>query len=128
MADYFYLGLDLALLGDAKSTTYNLPVFAIAAIMYGMLIVILDCLTTKVTNGTSHLKLSYVGFKAILVILTWGLGAGVGALVGAAFGIFEISRTAAIFAGVAWPLVLPRLISSTNNELSKEKVSLEATE
>lgn len=128
MADYFSLGLELALLGEAKSTTYDLPAFVIAAIMYGMLIVILDCLTTKTTNGTSHLKLSYVGFKAIFVIITWGLGAGIGALVGAAFGIFEISRTAAIFAGVAWPLVLPRLISSTNNELSKEKVSLEATD
>ncbi len=128
MSDYFYLSLDLALLGDAKNATYTLPVFAIAAIMYGMLIVILDCLTTKVTNSASHLKLSYVGFKAILVILTWGLGAGIGALVGAAFGIFEISRTAAIFAGVAWPLVLPRLISSTNSDLSKEKVPLETTE
>ncbi|AYF19698.1 TPA: hypothetical protein NJ324_001280 [Vibrio parahaemolyticus] len=128
MSEYFFLSLDLALLGEAKSPAYNLPVFAMAAIMYGMLIVVLDCLTTKVTNSSSHLKLSYVGYKAILVIITWGLGAGIGALVGAAFGIFEISRTAAIFAGVAWPLVLPRLISSANSDLSKEKVPLEATE
>lgn len=119
------LAIDLALLGDATSEKYTLIEFGIAAGFYGLLIVLLDYCTTKAANKSSTLKLSYNGMGAIGVIFLWGIGAGLGGLLGAGAGVFEISRTACIFVGAGWPVVLPRLLASANSELSTERVSTE---
>jgi len=103
---------------------FAIVIFSLAASLYGLLIVLLDFLTSKTTKKTSFLKLSYSGFGAILVILMWGAGAGIGALIGAGIGIFEIKKISCIFVGAIWPTVIPRLLSSSNNELSKEKIDI----
>lgn len=103
---------------------FAIVIFSLAASLYGLLIVLLDFLTSKTTKKASFLKLSYSGFGAILVILMWGAGAGIGALIGAGIGIFEIKKISCIFVGAIWPTVIPRLLSSSNNELSKEKIDI----
>lgn len=103
---------------------FAILIFSLAASLYGLLIVLLDFLTSKTTKKASFLKLSYSGFGAILVILMWGAGAGIGALIGAGIGIFEIKKISCIFVGAIWPTVIPRLLSSSNNELSKEKIDI----
>jgi len=99
--------------------------FAIASSFFGMLVVILDFLMVKTLNKNSLLKLSYIGIKGFFVFIMWGVGSGIGGCLGAAIGIFEINRIAAVAIGVAWPLVLPRLLTTANSELSTEKVELE---
>ncbi len=100
--------------------------FACASAIYGLLIVCLDILTVKALSKQSFLKLSYNGLNIVGMFIMWGIGAGIGGLLGAGVGIFEVNRAACIFVGVGWPLILPRLISSANTELSKEKIKLEA--
>ncbi|MGR5363622.1 hypothetical protein ACPV54_22360 [Vibrio mediterranei] len=119
------LALELALTGEATSDVYTVVTFGLAAALYGVLIVILDFCTSKATNRNSLLKLSYNGWGGLFMILMWGVGAGIAGLVGTAIGIFEISRTASVFVGAAWPLVLPRILAASNKGLSKEKVSTE---
>lgn len=99
--------------------------FACASAIYGLLVVFLDFLVVKTLNKPSLLTLSYVGYKSIGMFVMWGIGSGIGGLLGAGFGIFEVTRTACIFVGVGWPLILPRILSSTETGLSKEKIDLE---
>ncbi|EQB2463151.1 MULTISPECIES: hypothetical protein [Klebsiella pneumoniae complex] len=115
----FAFGKSESIQGD-----FSILIFSIAASLYGLLIVLLDFLTSKTTNKSSFLKLSYNGYSGIIVILMWGAGAGIGALIGAGIGIFEIKRISCIFVGAIWPTVIPRLLSSSNNELSKEKIDI----
>ncbi|MDN3628610.1 hypothetical protein [Vibrio lentus] len=118
--DSFKLVLDLALLGDATNQSYTVITFGLASALFGLLIVILDFCTSKSTEKNSYLKLSYTGFKGIGVFLMWGIGAGIAGMVGAAADIFEISRTASVFVGAGWPVVLPRLL--VKNYLQKKSL------
>ncbi|MCX9500216.1 hypothetical protein [Vibrio cholerae] len=119
------LALDLALLGETSHQNYTVITFGLASALFGLLIVILDFCTTKSLDKNSYLKLSYTGLKGIGVFFMWGMGAGIAGMVGAAADIFEISRTACVFVGAGWPVVLPRLLASANQELSSEKVPTE---
>lgn len=119
------LSLELALWGDTSSDRYTVVTFGFSAAIFGLLIVILDFCTSKATKKNSLLKLSYNGYAGIWVFLLWGIGAGIAGLVGAAADIFEISRTASVFVGAGWPVVLPRLLASSNQELSRERVPTE---
>ncbi|WP_281559093.1 hypothetical protein [Thalassomonas sp. RHCl1] len=103
---------------------YAILVFSITSSFFGTLVVILDALVVKTLNKNSFLKLSYPGWKGLLVFLLWGVGAGIGGFLGAAIGIFEINRIACVVVGTSWPLVLPRLLSTANSELSTEKIDL----
>ncbi|BCK15081.1 hypothetical protein KW441_09340 [Vibrio fluvialis] len=123
--DTLRLALDLALLGEATNAKYTVVNFGLSAAIFGLLIVILDFCTSKATNKNSLLKLSYSGYAGIWVILLWGLGAGIAGIVGAAADIFEISRTASVFVGAGWPVVLPRLLASSSQDLSRERVPTE---
>lgn len=60
------------------------------------------------------LKLVYRGPNVLGHLLIWGVGAGLAGFLGGAFGIFQLGRSASIAVGVAWPLVLPRLLRSAN--------------
>ncbi|KJV27313.1 hypothetical protein [Pantoea sp. SM3] len=115
----FAFGKSESIQGD-----FSLVTFSLSASIYGLLIVTLDFLTSKTTKNTSFLKLSYNWPGGVLVILMWGAGAGIGALIGAGIGIFEIKKISCIFVGAIWPTVIPRLLTSSNNELSKEKIKV----
>ncbi|EJN8560407.1 hypothetical protein V9K52_002342 [Vibrio alginolyticus] len=121
----FNLMFDLALLGQTTNQDYTVITFGLAAAFYGLLIVVLDFCTSKATNRNSLLKLSYTGWRGLGVFLLWGVGAGIAGLVGAAADIFEISRTASVFVGAGWPVVLPRLLASSSQGLSPEKIPTE---
>lgn len=123
--EVFKLVFDLALLGEATHQDYTVVTFGFAAAFFGLLIVVLDFCTSKSTSKASLLKLSYNGWKGFGVFLMWGVGAGIAGMVGAAADIFEISRTASVFVGAGWPVVLPRLLAASNQEISTEKVPTE---
>ncbi|MEL4432062.1 hypothetical protein [Shewanella mangrovisoli] len=123
--DTIQLALDLAFLGDATNESYSVVTFGFSAAMFGLLIVMLDFCTSKATEKNSLLKLSYNGYAGFWIFLLWGVGAGIAGLVGAAADIFEISRTASVFVGAGWPVILPRLLASANQDLSREKVPTE---
>jgi len=119
------LAAELAITGDPESQRYTSVVFAMASSFYGFLIVGLDFCTCKAAQTNSFLKLTYSGYKALGMLLLWGVGAGLAGLLGTGVGIFEISRTACIFVGAGWPVILPRLLASANSELSTERISTE---
>lgn len=110
--------------GETITGDYAIIVFSLTAALYGLLIVLLDFLTSKTTKNASFLKLSYSGYAGLLVILMWGAGAGIGAFIGAGIGIFEIKRISCFFVAAIWPTVIPRLLSSSNSDLSKEKIDI----
>lgn len=109
---------------DTVEGKYGIIIFSLTAALYGLLVVLLDFLTCKIGGKSSFLKLSYTGFGCIAMIVMWGVGAGVGALIGAGIGIFEMKRISCIFVGAIWPTVMPRLLSTANNELSKERIDI----
>jgi len=119
------LAVELATTNKTENQLYTPVVFALASSFYGVLIVVLDFCSCKATQKSSFLKLTYSGYRTIVMIILWGVGAGLAALLGSGIGIFEMSRSACIFVGAGWPFVLPRLLAAASNELSKEKVPTE---
>jgi len=109
--------------GKAELT---LLAFSTASALFGFCIVILDIISVKFLEKTSFLKLSYAGANVVIMFFVWGIGSGVGGLIGASVGIFEVNRAACVFVGVGWPFILPRLLSSAKSELSKEKIEMGA--
>ena len=95
----------------------KLLVFAAASAVMGLLSVFLDR-TIYSVQGRSVFNLSYgSGFStSFRLILLWGIGAGIGGFLGAAFNLLQVTRAACIGVGVGWPLVLPRLVESFRNE------------
>ncbi len=94
-------------------TEYPVLVFAVACGFMGGVIVLLDWVTV-LAGRESVLKLVYRGPNILVLLLIWGAGAGLAGFLGGAFGIFELGRSASIAVGVAWPLVLPRLLRSAS--------------
>lgn len=90
-----------------------LLVFATATAAMGLIAVILDRVVFSV-RGHSVFGFAYgSGFKTgARLILLWGVGAGLGAFLGCAASIVQVTRAACISVGVGWPLILPRLIDS----------------
>ena len=123
--EIFQYALDLALGAHQYSKNYSSAVFALASSFYGIIIVMLDFCTSKVTDRDSLLKVTYRGFGTIRMLILWGFGSGLAGLVGSGFGIFEISQTACIAVGAGWPIILPRVLASSNQGLSKEKLPTE---
>jgi hypothetical protein len=90
-------------------------IFAISSSIMGLVVVILDVLAFYVA-GRSYLKLRHGFPLTLLLILVWGIGAGLGGLLGGAFGIFQLNRIASVVAGVGWPLILPRVIKNVSEK------------
>lgn len=125
------MGLGQALLEFLLGQPGNVPseyegsellLFSLSGGTMGFLAVVLDWILYSV-RGKSFFDLSYgqsIG-RAIRLVLLWSIGAGIGAFLGGAFDIFEISRAAAVSVGVGWPLILPRLVDSfTSEQLQQE--------
>ncbi|USD20199.1 hypothetical protein ACJJIC_16910 [Microbulbifer sp. ANSA002] len=102
-------------------THYPLALFALSSATMGFLVVLLDWLM-HLSGRDSVLKLIYRGPNIVWLILLWGLGAGLGGFVGAAFGILQLNRAACITIGISWPLILPRIISSLDQHEEREEI------
>lgn len=94
------------------SGSYPLAVFSSASALMGAVVVTLDWLGVLIVGRPSALKLIYRGKNVIWLTLLWGVGAGVGGFIGASFGILQLNRAATITVGIAWPMILPRLVKS----------------
>ena len=92
-----------------------LLVFATSAAIMGLLVVLLDWLTAA-AKGRSFLGVRWGGGSALRMVVLWGIGAGVGGFMAVAADILQTGRLACVTIGVAWPLVLPRLIDSTGED------------
>ncbi len=99
-------------------------VFATASAFMGLMVVALD-LIIFLLQRKSVLKLTYQGYRTVLVLVLWGIGAGLVGLLGGAFKIFQLTLQASVSVGVAWPVILPRLIKSTQAD---EDTQLPSTE
>ena len=99
-------------------------VFAFVAGLMGLVTVFLDWVLVSI-GKRSILKLAYG--KSVINILRlfvlWGIGAGVGGFLGASIGIFQFTRIASIGVGVAWPLILPRLLEKANEDFKEDEQS-----
>jgi len=101
---------------EEGASTVPIVVFAIAAAFMGLMVVFLDlaAFTLKLVDE-SFLGLGYARDRYapnLLLLVVWTLASGVGGLLGASLDIFQITRVGCIAAGIAGPLVLPRLKKS----------------
>ncbi len=101
-------------------------VFVVACALMGLLVVLLDILVYKI-RGQSYLKLVYSGWQTFILIAFWGLGAGLGGMIGSAIGILEYNLAATVTVGVGWPFILPRAIDATGMR-EEEQASTEEEE
>lgn len=113
--------------GYDETVRYPLAVFSAASSVIGVVVVLVDWLST-LAGRTSVLKLIYRGPNILGLLALWGIGAGLGGFLGGAFGILELSRVAAITSGLAWPLVLPRLLKSISESEDRQDVNVEESE
>ena len=95
--------------------------FGTVAALMGVLVVLAD-LVYFLLLKTSLLKLGYAGFwRTVLVFLLWGLGSGVVGVLGAVFGLFQVTLQAGVMVGLAWPVTLPRLLQAARVGAEEEQ-------
>jgi len=110
-----------------ETVQYPLAVFAASSSIMGAIVVLVDWLATF-AGRASMLKLIYRGPNILGLVALWGIGAGLGGFLGGAFGIFQLNRVAAVTVGLAWPLVLPRLLKSISESEDREDIDVEEAE
>ncbi len=86
-------------------------VFAISSGIIGVFVVIVDYLVSLIPRD-SFLKLTHSLAMLPKFIAIWGLGAAVVSFFGVAFHILETTLQAAVVAGIAWPVLMTRIVSS----------------
>lgn len=94
---------------DGMSNGYL--IFATASAFWGLVVVGIDFLLYKL-KGKSFLTMTYRGFGTLLIFVLWGIGAGLGGLIGAASVVVQLNLQACAIVGVSWPLILPRLLKA----------------
>lgn len=103
----------------------SIPVFVVGAAVVGTVIIVLDLILFSI-RGRSILDLGYAGvFPTLIVVVLWGIGAGLAALLGAWWEVFDIGRSGCLAVGVGWPTIVPRLIESARE---KEEIQQPAGE
>lgn len=112
----FWQALNELLFGAGQISGYSGPallLFALACTCMAAIAVLLDRVIYEV-RGKSVLDLAYGPqiMSTVRLLLLWSVGAGLGGFLGAAFAVFQMTRSGAITVGVGWPLILPRLVAS----------------
>jgi hypothetical protein len=109
---------------DLAKEQYGIGVFAIAAGLVGLVVVSADFMLYRVRE-TSVLKLSYIFPNAFLLWIFWGLGAALGAFLGAITDIVQLSVQSSAVVGITWPLLLPRLVQAPESEQAEQEAGIE---
>ncbi|MCL1038013.1 hypothetical protein L2750_12720 [Shewanella submarina] len=91
---------------DKENNQNPVLVFAVACSIVGAAAVILD-LTFYFLRGRSLLELKH-GKSTLVFLVAWSLGALIIGWAGQMAKIFEVSVTAAVTVGFAWPLIFTR--------------------
>ena len=99
---------------------FSLLIFSVSAALLGVTVVVFDFLASFV-NIKSFLKLTHKPTMLPLFILVWGLGAGFAGFLGVSLDILQMNRHTAIIAGIAWPLLMPRIVASARAEAEPEQ-------
>ena len=97
----------------------DLLIFAVGCAFMGITVVLLDWIVFSVQKK-SILQLSYTSaWGTTRLFLLWGIGAGLGGFLGSAANILTLSRLGCISVGVAWPLILPRLVNTLDDDVEQ---------
>lgn len=102
----------------SSSGDFDLLIFACASSIMGFIIVLLDLCGFYFTKK-SLLGLNHSFPHSLVFLLIWGFGAGIAGFIGGAASIFQLTRIASVTAGVAWSIVLPKLLQL--RELEEEE-------
>lgn len=105
-----------------EGTDSPVLVFAISSGIIGVLVVILDFLMSLIARD-SFLNLTHRWKTLLLFVLVWGFGAALVSFLGVAFSILQATLQAAVIAGVAWPVLMTRIVSSAGGKAEPEEVS-----
>ena len=119
MIEEFYL-----VARDAVGSIYQheLAVFAVACTFIAIFIWFLDWITTLLFNRSSLLGVGFGGMKTFQSLVLWGFGAGVAAYLGGLAELLNIGSTSSkVIVGIAWPTILPRLITLAANKGEPEQ-------
>ena len=72
------------------------------------------------TSQSSLLKLSHVRGSRIRNVLVWGFGAGIVGYLASGFEILQPNLQGSLTAGIAWPVILPRIIKAAQQMAGEE--------
>lgn len=103
-----------------EGTDSPVLVFAISSGIIGVLVIILDFLMSLIARD-SVLNLTHRWSTLPMFVLVWGFGAALVSFLGVAFSILQITLQAAVIAGVAWPVLMTRIVSSALGKAEPEE-------
>lgn len=103
-----------------EGTDSPVLVFAISSGIIGVLVIILDFLMSLIARD-SVLNLTHRWSTLPMFVLVWGFGAALVSFLGVAFSILQITLQAAVIAGVAWPVLMTRIVSSARGKAEPEE-------
>ena len=89
----------------------NLVLFASYCAFFGCLVFLIDLIACKLKNSDSLIGIVYKGNNSLVLLGLWTIGAGLMAFVGGYVEIFQLNKQTVIALGVAWPVILSRLVS-----------------
>ena len=119
MGDFLFSGTGKMPVG----TDRPLLVFAISSGIIGVLVVTLDFLMSLIGRD-SLLNLTHNWKTLPVFILIWGFGAAGVSFLGAGFSVLEVTLQAAVIAGIAWPVLMTRIVSSADGKAEPEEISV----
>lgn len=105
-----------------EGTDSPVLVFAITSGIIGVLVIILDFSMSLIARD-SFLNLTHRWSTLPRFILVWGFGAFLVSLLGVAFSVLQVTLQAAVIAGVAWPVLMTRIVSSAGGKAEPEESS-----
>ncbi len=106
-----------------EGTDSPVLVFAISSGIIGVLVVTLDFLMSLIGRD-SLLNLTHNWKTLPVFILIWGFGAAGVSFLGAGFSVLEVTLQAAVIAGIAWPVLITRIVSSAGGKAEPDEISV----
>ena len=104
--------------------------FALASGLVALVVCMLDLVGTVLFGRSGLLGVAFGDWRRNLQsILLWGFGAALGAYLGGLVGLFDTSTPIApVIVGIAWPTILPRLLSMAAKSEPEEEQAAEEDE
>jgi hypothetical protein len=99
--------------------------FALYCAGAGAVVFAIDLLACKIKSTESLLGIVYRKDNALFLFSLWAVGSGLMGLFGAYAEVFQLTKTSVISVGVAWPVLLSKIVKTNMGGAESEAVERE---